>query len=79
MTCSHCARHLAQQTAVHVSQLTAGVFDAGCASCCARLVRSARPLRPAQEAMMAAITRRDGRPTREQIIQAIGHLDAWSA
>jgi hypothetical protein len=33
----------------------------------------------AQEAHLAAITRRDGRPTREQIIQAIGQQDAGLA
>lgn len=74
--CPHCARHHAAPQ--QVARLSIGRFDAQCAACCARLVRSARPLRAAQEAHMAAITRREGRPTREQIIQAIGQQDAAS-
>lgn len=36
-------------------------------------------MRNAQDAMLAALTRREGRPTREQIVQAIGQQDAASA
>lgn len=36
-------------------------------------------MRNAQEAMLAALTMRKGRPTREQIVQAIGQQDAASA
>lgn len=73
-SCPHCDRH--RQRPVGVTALTVGAFDASCPGCCARLVRSARPLRHAQEAHLAAIARRDGRPTREQVIQAIGQQDA---
>lgn len=42
-----------------------------CVDCCARLVASARPMRQMQEGMLAAIARRPGRPTREQVLEAM--------
>lgn len=72
--CPHCARHQARPTPV--TRLTVGALSANCAQCCARLVRSARPLRHAQEAHLAAVMRREGRPTRDQIVEAIGQQDA---
>jgi hypothetical protein len=53
-----------------------GGFNMLCARCCARLVRSARPLRMAQEAMLACIARHPGAPTREAVLQALKALDA---
>lgn len=46
--------------------------------CCARLVQSARPVRTAQEAMLAVIARRPGRPARSDVLQALRALDAPS-
>jgi hypothetical protein len=54
-------------------------FSMSCAPCCARLVKSARPLRTAQDAMLYAITRRPGRPTRSDVLQTLKALDAASA
>ena len=54
-------------------------FSMSCAPCCARLVKSARPLRTAQDAMLYAITRRRGRPTRSDVLQTLKALDAASA
>lgn len=53
-------------------------FNMSCVHCCARLVRSARPLRTAQEAMLTAITRRPGRPARSDVLRALKALDAHS-
>lgn len=72
--CPHCLRHAAAP--VPVAGLSVGAFSALCAGCCARLVRSARPLRGAQEAHLAAVTRIEGSPSREQIIAAIKAQDA---
>lgn len=72
--CPHCARHQARPESV--TRLTVGAFNANCAQCCARLVRSARPLRHAQEAHLAAVTKGEGRPTRDQVVDAIGQQDA---
>ena len=47
-----------------------------CIHCCARLVRSARPLRNAQEAMLACIARHEGAPTRAAVLQAVKAMDA---
>lgn len=47
-----------------------------CVHCCARLVRSARPLRNAQEAMLACIARHKGAPTRAAVLQAVKAMDA---
>lgn len=47
---------------------TGGLYQFGCVHCCARLIRSARPLRHAQEAMFAAIARVHGAPEKAEII-----------
>jgi|GEM_PF-4528635 len=47
-----------------------------CVQCCARLLVSARPLRRAQQAMLAAIARHQGAPSKAAILQAIKSLDA---
>jgi hypothetical protein len=46
-----------------------------CTHCCARLIRSARPLKGAQQAMLAAIARHPDAPKRSDILQAIKALD----
>ena len=53
-----------------------GVYCFACARCCARLIRSARPLRSVQEAMFAAIGRLQGAPTKNEIIEAIRTIDS---
>jgi hypothetical protein len=63
MTCAHCTQAAAQR---HY-----GGYQFECVHCCARLVASARPVRKMQEAMLAAITRRPGRPSRQQILDAM--------
>lgn len=47
-----------------------------CVQCCARLLVSARPLKHAQQAMLAAIARHQGAPSKATILQAIKDLDA---
>lgn len=79
MSCAACLAHQARHTASKTGAQRAfdgGVVRMGCASCCALLVRSARPLRGAQEAMLAAITHRPGRPSRQQVLAALQQLDA---
>jgi len=46
-----------------------------CVQCCARLLVSARPLRHAQQAMLSAIARHQGAPSRPEILKAIKSLD----
>lgn len=46
-----------------------------CVACCARLLVSARPLKHAQQAMLAAIARHQGAPSKASILQAIKHQD----
>ena len=70
MTCSNC-----QQADL---RKTWGGYTMSCVHCCARLLRSARPLRHAQEAMLAAIARHDGAPTKAAVLQALKALDARS-
>lgn len=53
-----------------------GGFNMSCVQCCARLVRSARPLRTAQEAMLASIGRHQGAPTRAAVLAALKAMDA---
>lgn len=53
-----------------------GGYTMACARCCARLVRSARPLRHAQEGHFAAIARRPGRPDKVAIINEIKRMDS---
>ena len=44
--------------------------------CCARLVRSCRPWKAAQETMFAVIARQPGRPSKAEVIEAIKAIDA---
>lgn len=50
-----------------------------CCLCCAHLVRSARPLRMAQEAMLCCIDRQrsapTSAPTRAAVLQALKAMD----
>lgn len=71
MTCEHCS-------AASLSPIYGG-YAMSCATCCARLVASARPMRQMQEAMLYAITRRAGRPGKAEVLQALKALDARSA
>lgn len=64
-----------QQLKAHPNPIS-GRYNLRCVHCAARLVRSARPLRGAQEAMLAAIDRTPGAPAREQVLQALRALDA---
>lgn len=48
-----------------------GLYMMGCVQCCARLVRSARPLRRAQDGMLAAIARFPGAPKRADVLAAL--------
>ena len=52
-----------------------GGYTMACVRCCARLVRSARPLRHAQEAHFAVIARRPGRPDKAAVINEIKCMD----
>lgn len=70
MTCQHCDQAAARP---HW-----GGYSMQCVQCCARLIRSARPLKAAQEALLAAITMRPENPTKEAILQALKALDANS-
>jgi len=65
--CQHCAR-AAQGTRT-------GRYHLHCVTCCARLVRSCRPWRDAQEAMFAIIMRQPGRPVKADVITAIKGMD----
>ena len=50
-------------------QASAGVYWMTCIGCYARLVVSARPNRRQQEAMLGAIARSAGAPTREAVLE----------
>lgn len=52
------------------------VYSMACVTCCARLVRSARPLRHAQEAHFAVINRHPGRPSKDAVITEIRRIDS---
>lgn len=56
-----------------------GRYDLHCVRCCARLVRSCRPWREAQEAMLAVIARQSGRPDKAAVLAALRALDAEAA
>lgn len=71
MSCRPCQAHQERAQRGQPS----GAYHLACVRCCARLVRSARPLRAAQEAMLAAIAMRPGRPSRQQVLAAIHQLD----
>lgn len=70
--CHHCTQHQ-HRTAMG---LPWGGYAMSCVHCCARLVRSARPLRMAQEAMLCCIARHEGAPTRAAVLQALKAMDA---
>ena len=73
MPCSNCKAFAQCQAAGRPW----GGFSMSCVHCCARLVRSARPLRMAQEAMLACIARHQpDAPTRADVLQALKALDA---
>lgn len=52
-----------------------GRYHLHCVTCCARLVRSCRPWKQAQEAMLAIIARQPGRPSKAEVIEAIKAID----
>lgn len=52
-----------------------GRYHLHCVGCCARLVRSCRPWREAQEGMFAIIARQPGRPGKAEVIAAIKGMD----
>ena len=68
MPCKHC-EHSAER-------LIWGGYSMRCVQCCARLIRSARPLKAAQDALLAAITMRPENPRLEAILLALRELDA---
>jgi hypothetical protein len=57
-------------------QPLSGLYSMTCTQCCARLIRSARPLKGAQQAMFASIARHQGAPSKAAILQALKALDA---
>lgn len=65
--CPHCARAAAVPRT--------GRYHLDCVGCCARLIRSARPWREAQEGMFSVIARQPGRPAKVEIIEAIKAID----
>jgi len=71
LACPWCEQH-------RLGRLT-GRYDLGCVRCCARLVRSCRPWREAQEAMLAVIARQPGRPEKADVLAAIRALDDQGA
>lgn len=48
-----------------------GAYNLRCVVCCARLVVSARPLRHAQEGLLACITRHPENPSKADVLSAI--------
>lgn len=56
------------------SSPTCGLYNAHCLRCCARLVASARPLRHAQEAMLAAIARDPLAPGRDEVLECVRRM-----
>jgi len=56
-----------------------GRYHLSCVGCCARLVRSCRPWKAAQEAMFAVIARQSGRPTKDAVIERIKVMDRGGA
>ena len=56
-----------------------GGYNTRCARCCARLVRSARPVKAMQEAMLYAIALRPENPTKAAVLAALKAMDADSA
>lgn len=66
-TCHHCTQHQARAQAGQPW----GGYHMACLQCCARLVASARPLRRQQEALLAAIARHEGAPSRADVLAAV--------
>jgi hypothetical protein len=60
--CEHCK--------IAITQICP-VYDLECVGCCARLVVSARPWKSHQEAMLSVISRFEGAPIREDVINGI--------
>ena len=56
-----------------------GAYQMRCVVCCAALVISARPHRPAQQALLACITRRPENPKQAEVLAAIQQADAAHA
>lgn len=71
MTCTNCQK---AQASPHW-----GGYDTRCARCCARLVRSARPVKAMQEAMLYAIALRPENPTKATVLAALKAMDAEAA
>lgn len=67
MTCANCTN-----AAMHPYW---GGYAMACVLCCARLVRSARPLRHAQEAHLQCIAMRPNRPSKDDVLAAIKAMD----
>lgn len=67
MTCTNCQK---AQSHPHW-----GGYDTRCARCCARLVRSARPVREHQEAMLYAIALRPENPSKADVLKALKAMD----
>ena len=63
MTCKPCA--------AAANKPVSAVYDLTCVDCCARLVLSARPSKPNASAMLAAIARFKGAPTRAEVLEKI--------
>jgi hypothetical protein len=57
--------------AAYACNALSGAYHLLCLPCCARLVRSARPVRAHQEAMLAVIDRQPGAPTRADVLQLL--------
>ena len=62
-TCPDCQRS--------ATSTYSGTYDLSCTSCCARLVRNARPNKALQEAQFAAIARLPNAPMREEILEEL--------
>ncbi len=67
MTCTSCE--------YSKQQPLSGLYSMNCTHCCARLIRSARPMKGAQQSMLAAIARHPDAPKRSDILQAIKAMD----
>lgn len=67
-TCSNCA--MAATRAVW------GGYSMNCVQCCARLMRSARPMRHLQEGILGLLARVPGRPSKEDVIAELKAMDA---
>lgn len=62
------------QTCQVCEQVFRGVYHVGCVNCCARLVRSAKPSQELANAMLAAITSRNGRPGKAEILKRMEEI-----